>query len=473
MSFGATTPDCSGESRATQPEQEQNRQRCIEWDYERLKMKQDDIFDTISNRYNTAWVLIDTPSVFEEEAALLSFQCKNKAEYFEKLEKLRVQKYETLKEKLQDLVYSVLLDDDAAGGSRKHDLIELNRSPNLVLGLRLLLGDTPCQSDGAEAEIDSTYEAGSSRSPSCRTEDGQAYAQNPVVPLESEDPLTVSIMNSPFRFAILEEQDAAGATSRSRTVSRDDAEVDQCWVANNEEAGSRNYEQATEYDALGKDHAIHEDEHEVHRQHPTRHQRTPSSASSTASSISSISTTCSCCEGGWPTIHGSDDKTTAANLVEIMHKRTDASRTNMARSDTNSTLVATLKHEFFCQRKGELLYEHGCVSERNITRQPSLDMDPVALYPNIDWLRGRGSNYGRRSPQNLQAPGMNSPIRVVKLEECTATETKRRKRRMSFNDIQARSDRKKMKMVIDRHADDESQCDCHTDVPKRSSWSGK
>jgi hypothetical protein len=152
MSSRATTPDCDGGNNATQSDQDQGRPRHIKWDYERLKMNHDDIFGTISNRFNMALVFIDDPSAFKEEAASLSFGCKNKVEYFERLEKLRIQKYDILKGKLQDLVYNIVLEDDVAGENRRHGLIELNRNPSLVLGLRLL-GEIPCQSNGGQPPI--------------------------------------------------------------------------------------------------------------------------------------------------------------------------------------------------------------------------------------------------------------------------------------------------------------------------------
>jgi hypothetical protein len=231
MSSRATTPDCSGENYATQSDQDQDRPRNITWDYERLEMNHDDIFGTIPNCFNMALVFIDDPSVFEGEAASLSFDCKNKVEYFERLKKLCIQKHDTLKGKLQDLVYNVVLEDDVAGENRRHGLIELNRNPNLVLGLRLL-GEVPCQSNGGQSPlgqsslflcssgfnkrwwIDDTYKTESSRAPSCDAEDGHAYPQKLPVPLGLEEMPTISTQNSPFRPASLEEQNTAAAPSR-------------------------------------------------------------------------------------------------------------------------------------------------------------------------------------------------------------------------------------------------------------------
>ncbi|KAI9146655.1 hypothetical protein HJFPF1_13560 [Paramyrothecium foliicola] len=373
-----------------------------------------------------ALVFIDDPSVFEGEAASLSFDCKNKVEYFERLQKLRTQKYDILKGKLQDLVYNVVLEDDAAGENRRHGLIELNRNPNLVLGLRLL-GEIPCQSNGDQSPIgqsslflcssnfnkrrwiDCTYKTESSRAPSCGAEDEFAYPQNPLVPLEIEHMPTISTQNSPFRPARLEERDTAAASSRRREGSLDDAEDTQCQMTSDCEARSQNHEQAKGYDTMARNQAMQEDDRDE-GQRPSRHQRTPSSASSMTSSISSTSTVCSCCDDKCLAAHEGDGQTSAATSAE-------------------------------------LLYKHADVSGGNPTRRPSSTMGTMDLCSNISSLTGNGFSYKKGPSQSSQAPDIASPIRVAKLEEYATTETKKRKRSRSFDNNHDRLDRKKIKTL--------------------------
>ncbi|KAI9155802.1 hypothetical protein HJFPF1_08391 [Paramyrothecium foliicola] len=424
MSSRATTPDCSGENSATQSDQDQDRPRYIKWDYERLKMNHDDISGAIPNRFNMALVSVDDPSVFEAEAASLSFDCKDKAEYFERLENLRIQKCEILKGKLQDLVYNVVLEDDVAGENRRHGLIELNRNPNLVLGLRLL-GEVLCQSNGGQSPlgqsslflcassfnkrwwIDDTYKTESSRAPSCDAEDGHAYPQKPPVPLELEHTPTISTQNSHFRPARLEERNTTAASSRRREGLLDDAEDNQCWMASDQEARSRNQEQVKGYDSSVRNHAMQEDDRDK-EQRPSRHQRTPSSASSTTSSLSSTSTVCSCCDGECVAAHEDDGQTSATTSTGLVHKYAD-------------------------------------VSGSNPTRQSSVNMGTMALCSDVSSLPENGFSYRKGSSQSLQSPDITSPIRVAKLGECATTETKKRTRGRSFDNSQYRSDRKKIK----------------------------